>query len=151
MEVKNFMDFMFVPFLIQKETLTDPAIIALNEPGIMASTDWIEDPIGVCYIPNLIKIEIAFNSDIESGDISKADIYSIVAKPPPAFDLLDESRSNVIICNSIVSCFDTTVIGLPSELDIKNDLIDCDWSYRIMRDQRLYPCVVEGNIAFQCL
>ena len=157
MEVKHFIDSLFMPYMVQKETFDSPMIVAYNLEGIMNSSTWIEDESGICYIPNLIKIELTFDGNINSDDFddSKAEIFSIVSTTP-AFALEDsysaiDEHHNTNILKNIFNCFSGEMIALPKELTIYNDLFELPWSYRFSHDHRIYPCVVDSNLVFECI
>ena len=157
MEVKHFIDSLFMPYMVQKETFDSPMIVAYNLEGIMNASSWIEDESGICYVPNLVKIELTFDGNINSDDFDefKAEIFSIVSTTPTF--ALDDCMSdigehhNTNILKNIFNCFSGEMISLPKELSIYNDLFELPWSYRISHDHRIYPCVVDGNLVFECI
>lgn len=157
MEVKTFTESLFVPLMIQKETFGYPDLIAMNMEGILNSTNWVEDDVsGICFIPDIVKIEIAFDTninDIANFDPSKADVFSIVATKPKFLyvegEMTDDQNTNML--KNIMNCFDGDMILLPEELRILSSLFECNWSYRISLDHCIYPCVSEGRFGFECL
>ena len=146
-----------MPYMIQKESFDNPMIVAYNLEGIMNASSWIEDESGICFIPDLVKIELTFDGDINSNDFDdlKAEIFSIVCTTPKF--ALDDSSSDITephntnILKNIFNCFNGEMIALPDELLIYKDLFDNCWSYRISHDHRIYPCVVDGNLVFECI
>lgn len=157
MELKHFTDSMFLPLMIQRECANDPATVAYNLHGIIDNGSWIEDSNCICYIPDLVKIELTFDGDINEDDFDpwKAEIFSIVATTPkhfiddPSTELSHHQNSNTI--KNIINCFSGAVIALPDELTIANELLSDAWSYRVVMDQKIYPCVVDGNLFFECI
>lgn len=155
MEVKDFTSSLFMPFMIQKESFDEQTTVAFNLEGIMNSEAWIEDPSGLCFIPDLVKIEVTFDGNINSDDFdeSKAEIFGIVATCPKFLsdgEMIGEHQNTNTLKN-IMNCFRGDMIALPKELSIYNDLLGLQWSYRIALDQRIYPCVVDGNLVFECI
>ena len=111
MEVKHFIDSLIMPYMIQKESFDNPMIVAYNLEGIMNASTWIEDESGICFIPDLVKIEITFDGDINSNEFDdlKAEIFSIVCTTPKF--AIDDSYSdisehhNTNILKNIFNCF----------------------------------------------
>ena len=157
MEVTHFIDSLFVPFMIQKEAFDSPTIIAMNVNGIMNHSDWIEDDSGICYISDIIKIQITFDGNICSSDFddSKAEIFSIVASMPKFMqeDSVSDidKHHNTNILKNIINCFNGEIISLPKEFLIYKDLLRDNWSYRISHGHSIYPCVVDKNLVFECV
>ena len=157
MEMTAFTESMFIPLMIQKESFDEHAIVAFNQEGIMNLGKWIEDDSGLCYIPDIIKIELTFDgniNDIETFDPVKAEIFSIVATRPKSFVddvelLTDDQNTNML--KNIINCFSGDVMKLPKELILGEDLMRDAWSYRVAVDQRIYPCVVNGDLVFECI
>lgn len=157
MEMRAFADSMFIPFIIQKDSFLEKSTVAYNIQGILNSTDWVEDDIGICYIPNLIKIELTFDGDISSNtfDYMKAEIFSIVATRPKSFsdddqsDMTEDQHTNML--KNIMNCFSGKMIDLPEDLNIVEYLLNDSWSYRILMDCSLFPCVAGGTLLYECL
>ena len=130
MEVKTFTECLFVPLIIQKEIQEFDVIVAMNIEGILNNSEWIEDDeSGLCYIPDVVKIEIAFDTninDIETFDPSKADVFSIVATKPLFLEteglMTDDQNTNML--KNIMNCFCGDMIVLPKELQTNQ----CSWT-----------------------
>jgi hypothetical protein len=163
MEVKSFTDSLFVPLIIQKSAAcidyeNDKDIVAINYASILATRGWIENhDINLCYLPNLIRIDLAFDVDIMDDatfDETKTDVYSIVATTPKFLDVEEDlpltmdQHSNMM--KNIINCFDASLISLPPELKLFDSLLECDWTYRIALDLKLFPCVHNGVFSFEC-
>lgn len=161
MEVKDFTDCLFIPLIIQRESpLFNEATVAMNLEGILRLTTWVEDESGLCYVPDVIRIEILFDANINdpsSYDDMKMELFSIVATKPKFLEFNDDESvplsdaQNMNMLRSIMTCFDGTMIKLPDDLKIHDDLFDDRWSYRISMDRTLYPCVHDGAFGFECL
>lgn len=157
MEVKDLTDSMFVPLMLTREIFDEPEMVALNTNAILNSSGWIEDISGICFIPNLVKIELVFDQNINdqrSFDDSKAEIFGIVASKPKFVDNviheMTDNQNNSMIRN-IMNCYSREIIALPKEMMIYNDLLERAWSYRIVTDKRIYPCVSDGSLVFECV
>lgn len=158
MEMKAFTESLFLPLMIQREVFDESTMVAFNLEGIMNLGTWIEDESGLCYIPDLMKIEVCFDGDLndyENFDPTKAEIFSIVATTPSGLDptsdapLTEDQNTNML--KNIMNCFRGDMITLPEQLKIFDDLLGLEWSYRIAMDQRIYPCVVKGDLVFECI
>jgi hypothetical protein len=157
MEMKAFADSMFVPLILQKDSFLEKSTVAFNWQGIVNSTNWIEDDSGVCFLPNLIKIELTFDGNIAADDFDemKAEIYSIVGTTPKSFqdddsiEMTDDQNTNML--KNIMNCFSGKMIDLPEELNIVEYLLNDDWSYRVMTECAIYPCVIDGSLLYECL
>lgn len=157
MEVKAFTESMFLPLMIQREVFDEQSMVAFNLEGIMNLGTWIEDESGLCYIPDLMTIEVCFDgnlNDYDNFDPTKAEIFSIVATTPKGIDpesdtLTNDQNTNML--KNIMNCFRGDMIALPKELKIFDDLLNQEWSYRVATDQRIYPCVVKGDLVFECI
>lgn len=157
MEMIAFTESLFLPLMIQKESFDEHAIVAFNQEGIVNLGKWIEDDSGLCYVPDVIKIELTFDgniNDYETFDPVKAEIFSIVAtRPKNIVDdgkiLTDDQNTNML--KNIINCFSGEVMRLPKELQIGNDLLSDSWSYRVAVDRRIYPCVSNGDLVFECI
>ena len=158
MQTQEFTDSLFMPYLLQRECFNEPDVVAVNIETIMDSGRWVEDEDGVCYIPDLMKLEISFDGDINSHkdfDIFKAEIFSIVGTKPNFLN--DEQESSLTrsqhstTMKNIINCFSGNLMNLPEQLQIYDDLLHRTWSYRYINDVRLYPCVVDGNLVFECI
>jgi len=156
--MKAFTESLFLPLMIQREVFNESSIVAFNLEGIMNLGTWIEDESGLCYIPNLMKIEVCFDgnlNDYENFDPIKSEIFSIVATTPSGLDptsdapLTEDQNTNML--KNIMNCFRGDMIALPEQLKIFDDLLGLEWSYRIAMDQRIYPCVVKGDLVFECI
>jgi len=157
MEVSHLTESLFLPLMIQREMFDEPTMVAYSRDSILNLNTWIEDDIGLCFIPDIIKIELSFDGDVNDPnkfDPSKAEIFSIVATEPPFMigndDAFTENQFSNMMKN-IINCFSGDMIALPKELQIYDDLLRQEWSYRIRVDQRIYPCVQDGSMAFECL
>jgi hypothetical protein len=158
MEVKDFTSSMFVPLMLTREMFDEPQTVAINTASILNSSLWIEDMSGICFMSDLIKIEIAFDTNIndrKTFDESKEEIFGIVASKPKFIDdnmhnYITDAQNNTMI-RSILNCYSSEIISLPKNMKIYDDLLDRAWSYRIVTDKRIYPCVVDGNLMFECV
>jgi hypothetical protein len=157
MEMKAFADSMFVPLILQKDSFLEKSTVAYNWQGITNSNQWIEDDTGVCFLPNLIKIELTFDGNIMSEDFDelKAEIFSIVATTPKSFigddgpSMSEDQNTNML--KNIMNCFGGQMIELPEELNIVEYLLNDRWSYRVILARSIYPCVVNGCLFYECL
>jgi hypothetical protein len=157
MEMRAFADSMFVPLILQRDIMIGQSTVAYNWQGIANSTQWVEDDSGICYIPNLIKIELTFDGDITSEEFDplKAEIFSIVGTTPRSF-VNDDSQTmsedqNTNMLKNIMNCFSGTMIELPNDLKIIKELLNDSWSYRVLTECAIYPCVVDGCLVYECL
>lgn len=157
MEVKAFTDSLFLPLMVQREFFDDNLMVAYDSDCIMNMDTWVEDMSGLCYIPDLIKIELTFDGDINSPkfDPSKAEIFSIIATKPKSFVndddpmMTEDENSNML--KNIMNCFSGSMFNIPKEMHIFNNLIEDHWSYRVCLDVKIFVCVVNGSLAFECL
>ena len=155
MEVKDFTESLFRPMMVLKEQPDRQTIVAYHPETIIDSDNWYQDACGLCYIPDLVKIEVSFDGDLNDpyfNDI-EATIFSIVATRPTflsEFDDITDSQNQLIIGN-IINCFSGEIIPIPTSLQVGNELSQFEWSYRIINDCKIMPCVVDGQMVFEVI
>ena len=155
MEVKDFKDSLFRPLMVMKERGSEPTIVSYASQAIADSDNWYQDECGLCYIPDLIKIEVTFDGDINDVyfDDREATIFSLVTTRPSfitdEFNISD--NQNQLIIGNIINCFSGELMPIPTSLLIGNELSEFEWSYRIINDCKILPCVVEGQLAFEAI
>lgn len=159
MEIKDVTDSMFLPLMIQRELdIENIYTVSLNHDYLMNSGLWVEDVSGMCYIPNLIKVELSFDgdiNDIENFDRLKSEVFSIVATAPKFIvddltpNITDDQNTNMM--KNIMNCFSGKMMELQEDFILFDSLIEHPWTYRISMDHRIYPCVVNGTLAFECI
>lgn len=155
MEVKDFKDSLFRPLMVMKEQGSDPTIVSYASQAIADSDNWYQDECGLCYIPDLIKIEVTFDGDINDVyfDDREATIFSLVTTRPSfitdEFNISD--NQNQLIIGNIINCFSGELMPIPTSLLIGNELSEFAWSYRIINDCKILPCVVDGQLAFEAI
>lgn len=156
MEVTDIKASLFRPIMIIKESAHDQTIVSYSVDSISNSDNWYQDACGLCYIPDLVKIEVTFDGDINDPlcfDEENATVFSIISTKPEFMDSDDPvtDKQHHLIVGNIINCFSGELMALPHSLQIGNELSDLEWSYRIVGNCKILPCVVDGQLAFEAI
>lgn len=157
MEVKAFTDSLFIPLIIYREAFDEQVIMASNTQGIVSLDDWKLTDEMFPVKTDIIRIEVTFDGNINSDDFdrTKAEIFYIVGTQPRFIEYDDSTEltedQNTNMLKAIINCFSNSMITLPKELQIFNDLLEGEWSYRIETDLMLVPSVSNGVFVFECV
>jgi hypothetical protein len=154
MEMSQFTSNLFIPYLIKSEPFDGEDTIALNYQSLFSAQGWITDPEFGVMLKDVCKVQIAFQ-DYESERIewSKSDLFTLAISRPGFLSSNKPmgEQENLFMIKGIINCFDGSIVDLPQELSIKEDLLEMPWSYKIIPRTVIYVDSVDGHLLFDVI
>lgn len=165
MEVKTFIESQINPLMLVFRYLDIRSHYLVSATGLMNSGLWKQDSEGLCYIPNLMSIDVGFGYDI--NQISPDDpayydqpVISLITVIPESFYTQDLSVS---LTKDVATTIENQVMSFFNNCNITirlNDKISVDpykemqtkaWSYQMVHGAKIVSVERNGNLLFEVI
>lgn len=165
MEVKTFIESQINPLMLVFQFLDIRSHYLVSATGLMNSGLWKQDSEGLCYIPNLMSIDIGFGYDINVISPDDASYYdrpviSLITVIPDSFYTQDLSVS---LTKDVATTIENQVMSFFNNCNIKiklNDKITVEpyhemqtkaWSYQLIHGAKIVAVERNGNLLFEVI